>query len=223
MVFMSQINQKKNSEDKKITILLAEDRRLVREAWSFILKKNTRFQVIAECDSPESALLQARNLRPDIFILEIRPPELSGIEMVPLVRKFSPGSNTLCVSLYTLPNIAREVMKAGASGYLTKTSPLEEMLQAVIEIKEGENYLCREIEKAPRGWSVDSDDPKLMLSQLSLREIEVVIGIRNGLTSWEIAEQLNIAGLTVEMHRYRISKKLKLNEDSELVTFLNKY
>src|SRR5438309_4112807 len=120
---MRQINQN-NSDDKKITILLAEGRRIVRDAWSFILKKNTRFQVIAECGSPESALLQARDLRPDIIILEIKPPELSGIEMVSLVRKFSPNSKTLGVSLYTFPNIAREVMKAGASGYITKTSPV---------------------------------------------------------------------------------------------------
>ncbi|MFL5808455.1 MAG: response regulator [Flavisolibacter sp.] len=202
--------------------MLAEERRLVREAWSYILNKDARFQVIAECGSPESALLQARDLRPDIIIQEIKPPELSGIEMVSLVRKFSPGTKVLGVSLYTFPNIAREVMMAGASGYLTKTSSLEEMLQAVIGISEGEDYLCSEIKKVHKERPAESSDPKVMLGQLSIREIEIVIGIKNGFTSCKIAVQLNITKSTVEKHRYNILKKLNLNEDPELVAFVNK-
>ena len=221
MVIMRQINQKYYSGGEKITILLAEDRRLVREAWSFILKKDPRFQVVAECACPESTFHQARDLRPDIIILEIKPPELSGIEMVSLVRKFSPGSKILGISLYTAPDTVREVMKAGASGYLTKTSPLEEMLEAIIEIMDGENYLCSEFKKTPREQPEDSDDPALLMSQVSLRETEIIAGIKNGLASCKIAGQLNIAGLTVEKHRSSILKKLKLNEDAELVDFLN--
>jgi DNA-binding NarL/FixJ family response regulator len=75
------------------------------------------------------ALLQAWILRPDIIILKIKPPELNGIEIVSLERNFSLGSNTLCISPHTLPNIAREVMKAGASGHITKISSPEKCLR----------------------------------------------------------------------------------------------
>jgi DNA-binding NarL/FixJ family response regulator len=209
-------------ERKPITILVAEGRRLVREAWGFILNKDNRFRVIAECENFESAVLQAKNLRPDVVILDIQPPGLSGIEMMPLVRKYSPGSKILSVSTYSFPNIARELMQAGASGYLTKTSSLEEMLEAIIQVRNGEKYICREIRKTIKEQLKGSDDPTIRLSRLSLREIEVIIGVRDGFTSREIALQLKITAKTVEMHRYHILKKLKLNNASELVDFFNK-
>ena len=221
VLVMRQLIQKFNSEGKKIKILLTAERTLVREAWSLIFKNDSRFQVIAECGTPEAALLKARDLRPDIIIMEIKPPELSGIEMASLVPKFSPGSRILVVSLYTAPHTVREVMKAGVSGYVTKTSPQEEMLQAVMTINEGQTYLCREFRKSCSEQSKDPGLPEEMLGQLSIREFEVFVGLRGGLDFWKIASQLNIGELTVEMHRREVLKKLNLNE-SELDDFLNK-
>jgi DNA-binding NarL/FixJ family response regulator len=218
---MTEINQQYNSGAKKIRILLAEDRRLVREAWNFILKNDNRFSIIAESDCPESTLHQARDLKPDVIILEVKPPELSGIEMVSLVHKFSPASKILCLSFYTVPTIVHQVMKAGASGFLTKTSPQEELAYAITEINAGENYLCSEFKKTPwdrKGRSV----PKGRLSDFSIRETEVFLGIKSGLDSWEMAEQLNIRELTVEMHRREIARKLKQYEDELQVELLNK-
>ena len=200
--------------------MLAEERKLVREAWNFILNNVPHFQVIAECSSPESALLHTKKTQPDIIILEIKPPELSGIELVSLINKFSPHSKILAVSPYTIPNVAIKLMEAGASGYITKTSPLEEIVEAINIMKEGENYVCREVKKIRTENIQESDDPKVRLSRLSIRETEVVLGIRNGFTSQEIGEQLKITETTVEMHRYHILKKLKLDNASELIDFL---
>ena len=222
MVKMWQADQKYNSHGKKIRIMIAEDRRLVREAWSFILKNDSRFEIVAECSCPESTFHTARDVRPDIIILEVKPPELSGIEMVSLVRKFSPDSKILGVSHYTVPDIVHHVMKAGASGYLTKTSSPEEMCEAIIRIMEGEKYLCCEFRERPWQRSEGLVDTRLLMNQLSIREIEIVVGIKNGLASCKIAGQLNLTGLTVEAHRGRILEKLKLAEDAELVDFLNK-
>ena len=218
---MGMFSQKYNSETKKIKILLTADKTLVCDAWSFILKKNSRFQVVAKCGTPESALLKARELRPDIIIMEIRPPELSGIEMASLVPKYSPESKILAVSMYTSPHTVSEVMNTGVSGYLTKTSPQEEMLEAIKQIYEGQNYLCREFRKLRTNQSKNFSEPEIMLGQLSLREFEVYIGMKAGLDFWRIASQLNIGELTVEMHRREVLKKLNLN-DSELDDFLNK-
>jgi len=216
---MNEVYRKNISTEKKVTILLAEERKLVRETWSFILNNVPHFQVIAECSSPESALLHAKKIQPDIIILEIKPPELSGIELVSLVNKFSPNSKILAVSPYTIPNVAIKLMEAGASGYITKTSPLEEIVEAINIMKEGENYVCREVKKIRTENIQESDDPKVRLSRLSIRETEVVLGIRNGFTSQKIGEQLKITETTVEMHRYHILKKLNLNNASELINF----
>src|SRR5215218_1318139 len=217
---MNEVHLKNISTKKKATILLAEERKLVREAWNFILNNVPHFQVIGECSSPESALLHAKKIQPDIIILEIKPPELSGIELVSLINKFSPNSKILAVSLYTIPNVAVKLMEAGVSGYITKTSPLQEILEAINIIKDGQNYVCREVKKIRTENVQDCDDLKMRLRKFSIRETEVVLGIRNGLASREIGEQLKISETTVEMHRYHILKKLKLDNASELIDFL---
>jgi DNA-binding NarL/FixJ family response regulator len=222
-VFMKLLNIKPVSANNPITILLEEERRLVREAWTLVLNRDPLFRVIAECGDCESALLKAKELHPDVIILDIVPPGLSGVEMIPLFRKYSPGSKILIVSLYTFPDIARKLLQAGASGYLTKTSPLEEMFEAIIKVKEGEKYLCREISRTIKDQAEESDDPKIRLSRLSIRELEVIAGVKSGATSREIAQDLKITPKTVEIHRFRILRKLQLKNSSELVDFFNRH
>jgi DNA-binding NarL/FixJ family response regulator len=222
-VFTKLFNIANISRERPITILLEEERRLVREAWRMVLEKEARFKVIAECSDCESALEKAKELHPDIIILDIVPPGLGGVEMIPLFRKFSPGSKILIVSHYTFPDIARKLLQAGASGYLTKTSPLEEMFESIFRVRKGEKYLCREVSNTIREQADESDDPKIRLSRLSIRELEVITGVKNGATSKEIAEDLKIAAKTVEIHRFRILKKLQLKNSSELVDFFNRH
>jgi two-component system invasion response regulator UvrY len=220
---MAITNQNTNTKGSRITILLSEERRLVREAWSFILNKESRFRVIAECDRPESALLQAKNLCPDIILMEIRPPGLSGIEMLQLFEKFSPQSKILTVSMYSFPGVAGELIQAGASGFLTKTSSLKELFEAIIQIREGKNYVCREIEKTGYNELKPSCELENKLSLLSIREIEILTAEKNGLSSMEIGKQLNITEKTVDRHRCHMLKSLELNYISELIHLFEKH
>src|SRR6476469_5065333 len=130
---------------EKTTILIADDHTLVRETWSFILNMDGRFQVIAESGSGEEAVQQAKLLRPDIVIMDINLPGLNGIEATGLIRKYSPNSKVLGVSLHTQPTYARKMMQKGAMGYVTKNSSREEMVKALLEIQEGNKYVCEEI------------------------------------------------------------------------------
>src|SRR5438067_1206348 len=122
---------------EKITILITDDHTLVRETWSFILNTDERFNVIAECGSGEEAVELATKLHPNIVIMDINLPGMNGIEATQLIRKSSPSSRILGVSLHTQPTYARKMIQKGAMGYVTKNSSREEMFKAIIEVQAG--------------------------------------------------------------------------------------
>ena len=130
---------------EKISILIADDHTLVRETWSFILNTDPRFTVIAESANGEEAIEMARQLRPNIVIMDINMPGMNGIEATQQIRKYSPGSRILGVSLHTQPTYARKMIQKGAMGYVTKNSSREEMFKAIMEIQNGKKYICEEI------------------------------------------------------------------------------
>ena len=205
----------------KITILIADDHTLVRETWSFILNTDPRFTVVAESGSGEEAVELAKNLRPNIVIMDINLPGINGIEATQQIRKFSPGSRILGVSLHTQPTYARKMMQKGAMGYVTKNSSREEMFKAILEIQAGRKYICDEIKNILSEQVISGDDPQTGLNSLSQREIEIISYIKKGNSSKEIADQLNISVKTVEVHRYNILKKLNLKNAAALVNFIN--
>ncbi|MEO6070993.1 MAG: response regulator transcription factor [Chitinophagaceae bacterium] len=206
---------------EKITILIADDHTLVRETWAFILNTDPRFSVIAECGSGEEAVEMAKNLRPQIVIMDINLPGINGIEATQQIRKFSPGSRVLGVSLHTQPTYARKMIQKGAMGYVTKNSTKEEMFKAIIEINNGKKYICDEIKNILSEQVIGGDEAQSGLNSLSQREIEVISFIKKGKSSKEIADDLEISVKTVEVHRYNILKKLNLNNAAALVNFIN--
>jgi two-component system invasion response regulator UvrY len=205
----------------KITILIADDHTLVRETWSFILNTDSRFSVVAESGSGEDAVEMAKKLRPNIVIMDINLPGINGIEATQQIRKFSPGSRILGVSLHTQPTYARKMMQKGAMGYVTKNSSREEMFKAILEIQGGKKYICDEIKNILSDQVISGDDPQTGLNSLSQREIEIISYIKKGFSSKEIADSLNISVKTVEVHRYNILKKLNLKNAAALVNFIN--
>ncbi|WP_121355315.1 response regulator [Flavisolibacter nicotianae] len=206
---------------EKITILIADDHTLVRETWSFILNTDDRFQVIAESGSGEEAVELARQLRPNIVIMDINLPGMNGIEATQLIRKYSPASRILGVSLHTQPTYARKMIQKGAMGYVTKNSSREEMFKAITEIQAGRRYICEEIKNILSEQVINGEDQQGGLNALSQREIEIIHFIKKGFSSKEIAENLDISVKTVEVHRYNILKKLNLKNSAALVNYIN--
>ena len=205
----------------KITILIADDHTLVRETWSFILNTDARFSVVAESGSGEEAVELAKKLRPNIVIMDINLPGINGIEATQQIRKFSPGSKILGVSLHTQPTYARKMIQKGAMGYVTKNSSREEMFKAIMEIQSGKKYICDEIKNILSEQVISGDDPQTGLNSLSQREIEIIAFIKKGFSSKEIADELKISVKTVEVHRYNILKKLNLKNAAALVNYIN--
>jgi DNA-binding NarL/FixJ family response regulator len=206
---------------EKITILIADDHTLVRETWSFILNADPRFKVVAECGTGEDAVELARQIRPNIVIMDINLPGINGIEATQLIRKYSPGSKILGVSMHTQPAYARKMLQRGAMGYVTKNSSCDEMCKAIIEIQHNRRYICDEIKNILSEQVMNGDEQQIGLNSLSEREIEIIGFIRKGYSSKEIAAPLSISVKTVEVHRYNILKKLNLKNTAAMVNYIN--
>ena len=204
----------------KITILIVDDHKLIRDTWSFILNSDPRFQVIAETDSGKSAIELAESNQPDIILMDINMSPMNGFEATKEIRKISPDSRIIGVSMHSQPAYAKKMLQVGAMGYITKNSSKEEMIGAITEVAQGNKYICHEV-KAILSEQILEDNEKPDINLLSQREIEIIDHLKQGLSSKEIALQLNITLKTVEVHRHNILKKLNLKNTAALVNFIN--
>ena len=108
---------------KKVSIMIVDDHTLIRETWSFLLGKNENFDVVAECGDGERAIELARDKRPDVVLLDINMAPMSGFDVLKMIRKYSPGSKIIGVSMHSQPAYAKKMLRLGAKGYVTKNSP----------------------------------------------------------------------------------------------------
>lgn len=206
----------------KITILLVDDHKLIRESWSFILNSDPRFQVIGETSNADEAVGIAKDKKPKIVLMDINMSPVNGFEATKLVRKFSPGSKIIGISMHSMPAYARRMLQMGAMGYVTKNSSKDELLSAIMEVNSGKKYVCDEVKNILAQQELVEDGVgQPDMNVLSRREIDVVQLIKEGLSSKEIAIRLEISLKTVEVHRYNILKKLSLKNTAALVNFIN--
>jgi two-component system invasion response regulator UvrY len=206
---------------KKITILITDDHTLLRQSLGIMLNSEPQFKVVAECGSGEEAVERAKDRRPDVVLMDFNLPGINGIEATQLIRKYSPGSKIFGVSLHSHPAYARKMMQSGAMGYLTKNSSHEEIVTAITEVHNNRKYICNEIKNALSEQMIGGQESTNRLNQLSKRELDIIGYIKQGMSSWEIADAVNISVKTVEVHRYNILKKLNLKNVAAIVNYIN--
>lgn len=204
---------------EKITVLIADDHKLIRETWSFILNSDPRFSVVAQCSNGEEAIEMAQKLRPKIALLDINMTPMNGIEATEQIRKFSPSTKIIGVSMHSQPAYVKKLLKLGAMGYVTKNSPQQEMFDAIVAVHEGKRYICAEVKTILSEQIFEEESTGA--NTLSARELDVIKHIKEGLSSKEISTKLNISLKTVEVHRHNILKKLNLKNSAALVNFIN--
>lgn len=205
----------------KISIMIVDDHTLIRETWSFLLGRNENFEVISEVGDGQEAIDIARDKRPNIVLLDINMSPLNGFDVLKMIRKLSPGSKVIAVSMHSQPAYAKKMLRLGAKGYVTKNSPRQEMIDAILEVYKGNTYICQEVKNILSEQMLGEEETAAGLNQLSEREIEVINQIRDGLSSKEIAERLGISIKTVEVHRHNILKKLKVKNTASLINYIN--
>lgn len=206
---------------EKISVLIADDHKLIRETWSYILNSDPRFQVVAECGDSEQAVEVTKLKKPHIVLMDINILPISGFEATERIRKVSPGTKVIGVSMHSQPAYAKKMLQNGAKGYVTKNSSKEEMIKAILEVNDGSKYICDEIKNNISELVLEENKDIPNVNALTDREIEIINLIKEGQSSKEIAVSLNISLKTVEVHRHNVLKKLKLKNSASLVNFIN--
>ena len=206
---------------EKITILIADDHKLIRETWTYILNSDERFEVVAECGDAQEAVELAKELSPNIVLMDINMAPFNGFEATEQIRKVSPESKVIGVSMHSQPAYAKKMLQVGAKGYVTKNSSKEEMFNAITEVNNGNKYVCNEIKTIISDQLLDDNHDVPSINSLTEREMQIIHHIREGHSSKEIASHLDISLKTVEVHRHNILKKLKLKNSASLVNFIN--
>jgi len=203
----------------KISILLVDDHKLIRDSWSFILNSDPRFQVVGETSNGEEAIRIAEEKRPQIILMDVNMSPINGFDATEKINQLSPESKIIAVSMHTMPAYAKRMLQLGAMGYVTKNSSREEMLTAIVEVHQGRRYICEEVKAILAEQEMDERSDEL--NNLSRRELDIINLIKQGHSSREIALKLEISLKTVEVHRYNVLKKLKLKNTAALVNYIN--
>jgi two-component system response regulator NreC len=202
---------------EKIHILLADDHAVVRQGFKMILAAQTDMEIVGEAGNGREALDLAGQLQPDVIVMDVAMPELNGIEATRRIADLSPRSRVLALSMHKDSVYVREILRAGARGYLLKDSISSDLLAAVRAIARGEGYLSPGVSDAVlNDYRRHVTDP---IDLLSSREREVLQMIAEGKTNKEIATVLNLSVYTVDSHRGHIMEKLNLHSVTDLVRF----
>jgi len=206
---------------RRITILLVDDHKLIRDSWAYILNNDPRFTVIGQAGNADEAVAIAKDKHPGIVLMDINMQPVDGFETTKRIHHHSPASKIIGVSMYSLPAYAKKLLQNGAMGYVTKNSSKEEMIDAIMEVSDGHTYICNEIKTILAYQQLEDNNAPREMNSLTQREMDIVLLIKEGHSSREIAEKLDITYKTVEVHRYNILKKLNLKNTASLVNFIN--
>jgi DNA-binding NarL/FixJ family response regulator len=197
--------------------LLADDHAVVRQGFKMILAAQPDMEIVGEAGNGREALDLAGQLQPDVIVMDVAMPELNGIEATRRIADLSPRSRVLALSMHKDSVYVREILRAGARGYLLKDSIASDLLAAVRAIARGEGYLSPGVSDAVlNDYRRHVTDP---IDLLTSREREVLQMIAEGKTNKDIATVLNLSVYTVDAHRGRIMEKLNVHSVTDLVRF----
>ncbi len=204
-----------------VRILIADDHRIVREGLRHLLEKRTDFKVVAEAADGETAVRLARELSPDIAIVDISMPGMNGIEATRRILAERPGVRVLVLSMHSDRRFVIETLKAGASGYLLKDSAFDDLSHAIEVVMARGAFLSSAItEMVVRDYAAQAGcDDNAAFSVLTPREREVLQLMAEGEPTKAIAARLAVSVKTVETYRQQIMEKLDLHSVAELTKY----
>jgi two-component system, NarL family, invasion response regulator UvrY len=197
-----------------INILLVDDHAIVREGYRALLAKQPGLQVVAEAGDGARAYNLFKQFQPDLTITDISLPGSSGLELIARIKQRQADAKILVFSMHQNPGFAARALRAGALGYVTKSSPPEELLRAIREVHAGRHLLSADIALALALEKLGGE--RIALETLTVREFEILRLLVDGQSNEEIARILNISPKTVGNCHYLIKRKLGVASDIEL-------
>ncbi len=204
-----------------IRIIIADDHQIFREGLINLLEIQSDFSVVAQANNGKTLVELTEQHLPEIVILDISMPELTGIEATRIINNKYPHIKLLALSMHSDIDTVRNMLHAGASGFLLKDSAFDELCYAIRDIQRGKLYFCDKIDKSLKKDYIDTlrnaDSPQLNI--LTTREIEILKLLANGSLSKEIAFELNLSSRTVDTHKRNIMQKLDIHTLPQLTKF----
>jgi DNA-binding NarL/FixJ family response regulator len=201
------------------SVLVADDQDLVRVGLCTLLSRREGIDVLGEAADGRAAVREARRLRPDVVLMDVRMPELDGIEATrELVAAGDAGPRVLMLTTFDLDEYVYEALRAGASGFLLKDTPPDRLVAAIHAVRDGEALLAPAItRRLVERYAGGASTPAPGLDELTAREREVLVLIARGLSNAELAERLVVSMPTVKTHVGRVLMKLGLRDRAQAV------
>ena len=211
---------------KKTKVLIADDHQILIDGLVTMLETETAFEVIAQARNGKEALDLAHQLSPDIILMDLDMPIMSGIVAAKAIKIQDPSIRIIILSLHAEKSVIKHMIQIGVDGYLIKNADRSELMKAIKEVAANRKYFSSEVTLSLSGLSENTaplvsgaNDLQEKLSLLSERETEVLKFIAQGFTNKEIGEQIHLSFRTVDVHRANLMKKLEINKVTGLVRF----
>ena len=206
-----------------IQVLIIDDQALVRTGLRHILDQSSEITQVSEVTSGEAALSRCRNMRPDVILLSINLPGLTGFEITRKLARIQPESRIIVLAVHAKPPYPTRLMDAGASGYLTRDCEARELLQAIKAVAAGQRYIGSEAAKQMALSMMSGSAGDSPFEDLSAREMEVMLKLTDGRRIPDIASMMCLSPKTVSTYKYRILGKLGARSEVELVRMAMRY
>ena len=208
----------------KRTILIVDDHPLVREGLKSILKPATEYEVVGQAGNARDGIRMVKNLKPDLVLLDLGLPDKSGLELSREIRSTSPPTRILIVSMHSNVDYIVKAFQAGATGYMTKESATERLLQGIAQVLNGEYFMDSSVSHSVVKKLMQTPEKEMKITDvgyetLTSREQEIMVLLAEGYSAKEAAAKLFISPKTVENHRTNIMNKLGLHSTLELVRY----
>jgi two-component system, NarL family, nitrate/nitrite response regulator NarL len=203
----------------RIKVLLADDHPVVRKGISYCLAQYPHLEIVGEASDGVEAVRKARELSPDIILMDIDMPRMSGLAATEALRRELPQIKVLILSMFSNTDFVVRIIQSGASGYVLKESATEELVKAIDTVANGETFFSPTVARLALNQFVRGATEEPNSSSLSNREREVLILVAEGLSNKEISTRLDVGVRTVETHRERIMRKLDIHSIAGLTRF----
>jgi len=205
---------------EKIRVYLVDDQAMIRAAFKSFLSQRDAFEVVGSNGDPRKALAEMQTLRPDVVILDISMPGLSGLDLLPMIRKSLPRTKVVMLTHHEGESFVEQALQGGAEGYLSKDSDPAELALAIIAVHRGDPYVSPKVAAGLVGGLRARKDaavpPQSRLATLTAREREVFQMLALGKSNKEVASDLDISLGTAKKHRENLQRKLGCNSAAEL-------